>query len=89
MPGEVRARLVRQERIERLAVLREVDALREHMPHAELIGVEDALLVPHRQSALKPARRVQHEVRAGEQRRLHRVRGLLGSLGIGDFEAMS
>ena len=85
MPEEVRARLVRQERVHRLAVLGQVDAGREGVPHAELVGVEHELLVPHREPALEPAGGVEHEVHAAEHRRLHRVGGLVGRLRVGDL----
>ncbi len=77
--------LVRQERVERLAVLGQVDPLAERVPHAELVGVEDELLVAHREPALEPAGGVEHEVRAGEHRRLHRVRRLVRRLRVGDL----
>jgi hypothetical protein len=77
--------LVGEHGVDRLPVRRQVDAPRERVPHAELVGVEDELLVAHRQAALEPACGMQHEIHAAEQRRLHRVRGLVGCLRIGDL----
>ena len=64
---------------------RHVDALREGVPRRRLVDVEDELLVSHREAALEPAGRVEHEVDAPEHRRLHRVRRLVGRLGVGDL----
>ena len=85
MAEEVRAGLVREEGVERLPVLREVHALAERVPHAELIGVEDELLVAHREPALEPAGGVENEVRAAEDGRLHRVRRLVCRLCVRDL----
>ena len=85
MAEEVRAWLVREERFERLPVLRQVDAPAERVPHPELVCVEDELLVAHCEPALEPAGCVQDEVRAAEHGRLHRVRGLVRRLRVGDL----
>ena len=62
----VGARLVGQDRVERLAVLGQVDALRTRLHHPALVGVEDELLVADRQPAFEPARGVEHEVDPGQ-----------------------
>ena len=62
------------DRVERLAVLGQVDALDEDGHHPALVGVEDELLVADGQPALEPAGRVEHEVDAAEDGRLERRR---------------
>ena len=62
------------DRVERLAVLGQVDALDEDGHHPALVGVEDELLVADGQPALEPAGGVEHEVDAAEDGRLERRR---------------
>ena len=80
---EVLAGAVREDRLDGLAVLGQVDPLREHRRHAALVGVHDELLVADRQAALEPARGVEHEVDAGEDGRLEGRGALVGRLRIG------
>src|SRR3546814_4664992 len=55
------------DRIHRLAVLAEVDALQHGLHQPELVGVEDELLVGRGQSAFEPAGGMQHR---SEERRV-------------------
>ena len=73
------------DRIERLAVLGQVDALDEDGHHPALVGVEDELLVADGEAALEPAGRVEDEVDAGEDRRLEGRGALVGGLRVGDL----
>src|SRR3546814_9923784 len=61
---EVAARADLAQRVHRLAVLAEVVAGAEGLHQAELVGVDDELLVGRHQAALQPAGRVEHEVHA-------------------------
>ena len=53
--------------------------------HPALVGVEDELLVADGEPALEPAGGVEHEVDAGEDRRLEGRGRLVGGLGVGDL----
>ncbi len=73
------------QRVERQPALRQVHALRQGLHHRELVGIHDELLVAGDQAAFEPARRVSHEIDAGEQRRQQCMRALVGGLRIGDL----
>ena len=56
--------------------------LQEHMQSAQIVGVEHQFLVAHGESALEPARRVQHEIGPAHDGGVERVHRLLHGLGI-------
>ena len=85
LPEVVRARLVGQDRVERLAVVGQVEAGGEDRHHPALVRVHDEFLVADGQPALQPAGGVEDEVDAGQDGRLERGGGLVGGLGIGDL----
>ena len=84
---EVVARLVLEDRVDRLTVLAEVDALHERRHTPELIAVEHELLVADRQPTLQPAGGMEHEVDATHHGRQQRGHRLVRSLGVGQLGA--
>src|SRR3954452_1950081 len=82
---EVLAGPVLADRVDRLAVLRQIEPLDERRHHPALVLVHDELLAPDRQAALEPAGRVQHEVGAGENGWQQRRRALVRGLRVGDL----
>ena len=83
------ARLDLMERLHRLAVVRKVDALGEHLHRAKLIEVEHEFFVRSGEAAFEPARGMQHEIGARQHRRQKRLRAFVSRLRVGTFEAHS
>jgi hypothetical protein len=73
------------EGLHRLAVLAQVDASGQHMHHAELVAIHHEFLIGRGQPAFHPARRVEHEIRAGMKGWNERLRAFIGRLGVGDL----
>jgi hypothetical protein len=73
------------DRVQGLRVVGQVDPLGQHGHHAELVGVQDKLLVAEREAAFEPAGGVEHEVDPGKHGRQQRARTFVGSLRIGRF----
>ena len=82
---EMPAGLDLMERLHRLPIVAEVDALGEHMHGAELVEIHHEFLVRGREPALQPAGGVQHEIRARKHRRQQRLRALIGRLRVGNL----
>ena len=82
---EVLARSELVEAVERELVVVERHTLEPAVQGAAEVGVHHELLVAHHQPALQPARRVEHEVRAAQDRRHHRHRRLRHRLAVGDL----
>src|SRR2546430_17400203 len=73
--------------IERLTVVRQVDAGQQRMHHARLVGVHDELLVAHREAPLEPPGGMQHEVDAAQTGRNEGVGGLISRLRVRDLRS--
>src|SRR5579862_3884876 len=67
------------------AIIIEGHASSQRVEAAQLVDVHDEFLVGHHEPRLKPTGRMQHEVRAAEERRPDRVRTLGGRLRVCDL----
>jgi hypothetical protein len=84
---EVLARPDLAKGIERKSVLIERKARADDVQEAALVKVHDELLVRHDETAFEPAGRMQHEVRAGEERRPERVGAFGRRLGVRELRS--
>ncbi|MNE85079.1 hypothetical protein D3C80_1820360 [compost metagenome] len=73
--------------VERLRILREVDAFGHLLHHAKLVLVDHELLVGRDEPAFEPAGRMQHEVGAGKQRHVQRIGRFMRGLSVRNLGA--